>query len=61
VTTESVPANSPETKSGLRRVHRALLSVTDKSGLVEFARALASHDIELVSTEGRRARCARPA
>jgi len=52
VTTESVPANSPETKSGLRRVHRALLSVTDKSGLVEFARALASHDIELVSTGG---------
>ena len=52
MTTESVPANSPETKSGLRRVHRALLSVTDKSGLVEFARALASHDIELVSTGG---------
>jgi phosphoribosylaminoimidazolecarboxamide formyltransferase/IMP cyclohydrolase len=52
VTTESVPANSPETKSGLRRVHRALLSVTDKSGLVEFARTLVSHGIELVSTGG---------
>ncbi|MGA2437799.1 MAG: bifunctional phosphoribosylaminoimidazolecarboxamide formyltransferase/IMP cyclohydrolase [Acidobacteriaceae bacterium] len=52
MTTESVPANSPETKSGLRRVHRALLSVTDKSGLVEFARTLVSHGIELVSTGG---------
>jgi phosphoribosylaminoimidazolecarboxamide formyltransferase/IMP cyclohydrolase len=52
VTTESVPANSPETKSGLRRVRRALLSVTDKTGLVEFARALAGHGIELVSTGG---------
>jgi phosphoribosylaminoimidazolecarboxamide formyltransferase/IMP cyclohydrolase len=52
VSTESVPTNSPETKSGLRRVRRALLSVTDKTGLVEFARALAAHDIELVSTGG---------
>ncbi len=52
MTTESVPAASPETKSGLRRVRRALLSVTDKTGLVEFARALAAHDIELVSTGG---------
>ena len=38
--------------SGLRRVRRALLSVTDKTGLVEFARALAGHNIELVSTGG---------
>lgn len=52
MTTESVPPASPETKSGLRRVRRALLSVTDKTGLVEFARALAAHDIELVSTGG---------
>ena len=52
MTTESVPAASHETKSGLRRVRRALLSVTDKTGLVEFARALAAHDIELVSTGG---------
>jgi phosphoribosylaminoimidazolecarboxamide formyltransferase / IMP cyclohydrolase len=35
-----------------RRVTRALLSVSDKSGLVEFARALAHHGIELVSTGG---------
>src|SRR5436853_1745254 len=34
------------------RITRALLSVSDKSGLVEFARALAGHGIELVSTGG---------
>jgi phosphoribosylaminoimidazolecarboxamide formyltransferase / IMP cyclohydrolase len=33
-------------------VTRALLSVSDKAGLVEFARALAAHGIELVSTGG---------
>jgi phosphoribosylaminoimidazolecarboxamide formyltransferase/IMP cyclohydrolase len=33
-------------------VTRALLSVFDKSGLIEFARALAGHGIELVSTGG---------
>src|ERR1700736_1739932 len=35
-----------------RRVTRALLSVSDKSGLIEFARALAGHSVELVSTGG---------
>ena len=35
-----------------RRVTRALLSVSDKTGLIEFARALAGHGIELVSTGG---------
>src|SRR5260370_18125071 len=35
-----------------RRVTRALLSVSDKSGLIEFARALTGHGIELVSTGG---------
>ena len=35
-----------------RRVTRALLSVSDKSGLIDFARALAAHNIELVSTGG---------
>src|SRR5213080_771937 len=38
----------------LRRVRRALLSVSDKSGLVEFARALADEGIELISTGGTR-------
>lgn len=36
----------------LVRVRRALLSVSDKSGLVEFAKSLASHGVELVSTGG---------
>ncbi|HWL30800.1 MAG TPA: bifunctional phosphoribosylaminoimidazolecarboxamide formyltransferase/IMP cyclohydrolase [Xanthobacteraceae bacterium] len=36
----------------LRRVTRALLSVSDKTGLIEFARALAGHGVELVSTGG---------
>jgi len=31
-----------------RRIERALLSVSDKTGLVDFARALAGHGIELV-------------
>src|SRR4051812_24578170 len=35
-----------------RRVTRALLSVSDKTGLIDFARALAGHGIDLVSTGG---------
>ena len=38
----------------LRRVSRALLSVSDKDGLIEFARALAGLGIEIVSTGGTR-------
>ena len=38
--------------SDLRRITRALLSVSDKSGLIDFARALAGHGIELISTGG---------
>jgi len=34
------------------RITRALLSVSDKTGLVGFAKALADYDIELVSTGG---------
>ena len=34
------------------RVRRALLSVSDKTGLVELARALAARDIEILSTGG---------
>lgn len=36
----------------LRRVSRALLSVSDKSGLIEFARALVGFGVELISTGG---------
>ncbi|MGX9391015.1 bifunctional phosphoribosylaminoimidazolecarboxamide formyltransferase/IMP cyclohydrolase [Nitrobacteraceae bacterium UC4446_H13] len=35
-----------------RRVTRALLSVSDKTGLIDFAKSLAAHDVELVSTGG---------
>ncbi|WP_298951216.1 bifunctional phosphoribosylaminoimidazolecarboxamide formyltransferase/IMP cyclohydrolase [uncultured Methylobacterium sp.] len=38
--------------SHLSRVSRALLSVSDKTGLVDFARALAERGIALVSTGG---------
>ncbi|HEX3471962.1 MAG TPA: bifunctional phosphoribosylaminoimidazolecarboxamide formyltransferase/IMP cyclohydrolase [Silvibacterium sp.] len=38
--------------SGKKQVRRALLSVTDKSGLVSFAKHLAEHGVELVSTGG---------
>jgi phosphoribosylaminoimidazolecarboxamide formyltransferase/IMP cyclohydrolase len=35
-----------------RKISRALLSASDKSGLVAFARALADHGVELISTGG---------
>jgi phosphoribosylaminoimidazolecarboxamide formyltransferase/IMP cyclohydrolase len=35
-----------------KRIRRALLSVTDKTGLVEFAQVLAGFGVELVSTGG---------
>ncbi len=38
----------------LRRALRALISVSDKSGVVEFSRALAGYGIELISTGGTR-------
>jgi phosphoribosylaminoimidazolecarboxamide formyltransferase / IMP cyclohydrolase len=38
--------------SGKKQVQRALLSVTDKSGLVPFAKQLAELGVELVSTGG---------
>ncbi|HEX6508784.1 MAG TPA: bifunctional phosphoribosylaminoimidazolecarboxamide formyltransferase/IMP cyclohydrolase [Chloroflexota bacterium] len=41
-----------DTSTGLKPIRRALLSVTDKTGLVDFARALVGHGVELVSTGG---------
>jgi len=38
--------------SSTSRIQRAILSVTDKTGLVDFARQLSGHGIELVSTGG---------
>ncbi|RSL18163.1 phosphoribosylaminoimidazolecarboxamide formyltransferase/IMP cyclohydrolase [Edaphobacter aggregans] len=49
MTSHSAPAS---VSVDLRPVRRALLSVTDKTGLVEFAKALAGHGVELVSTGG---------
>jgi phosphoribosylaminoimidazolecarboxamide formyltransferase/IMP cyclohydrolase len=49
MTSHSAPA---AVSVDLRPVRRALLSVTDKTGLVEFAKALAGHGVELVSTGG---------
>lgn len=39
-------------QNDVKRIHRALLSVSDKTGLVEFAKALSARGIELVSTGG---------
>src|SRR5450432_3737913 len=36
----------------MSKIERAILSVTDKTGLVEFAQQLVSMDVELVSTGG---------
>ncbi len=38
--------------SGLRRIKRALISVSDKSGIIEFARALRDFGVEIISTGG---------
>ena len=38
--------------SSPRRIERALISVSDKTGLIEFARALAAAGVEIVSTGG---------
>ena len=41
-----------EPASGAIRIRRALLSVSDKTGIVDFARGLARFGVELVSTGG---------
>src|SRR6202048_1133471 len=46
----STASSAPPTD--LRPIRRALLSVTDKTGLVDFARVLASFGVELISTGG---------
>ena len=40
------------TDTGLARIRRALISVSDKSGIVEFASALSEMGVELLSTGG---------
>ena len=41
-----------ESVTSAKPIHRALLSVTDKTGVVEFAQSLAEFGVELVSTGG---------
>src|ERR1700759_1892396 len=35
-----------------RKISRALISVSDKTGLIDFAKGLAAHDVMLISTGG---------
>ncbi|HEX2489530.1 MAG TPA: bifunctional phosphoribosylaminoimidazolecarboxamide formyltransferase/IMP cyclohydrolase, partial [Blastocatellia bacterium] len=39
-------------EQSLKKVSRALISVSDKRGLVEFARKLARRGVEIISTGG---------
>jgi phosphoribosylaminoimidazolecarboxamide formyltransferase/IMP cyclohydrolase len=41
-----------ENNPGLVKIHRALISVSDKTGIVEFARELKRFDVEIISTGG---------
>ena len=36
----------------MRKIQRALLSVSDKTGIVDFAQALVNHGVEILSTGG---------
>lgn len=41
-----------QNKQGLRTIRRALLSVSDKTGIIDFARELSRMNVELISTGG---------
>ena len=41
-----------QNNDGLRPIRRALISVSDKTGLIDFARELKSFDVEIISTGG---------
>src|SRR5881392_2110695 len=43
---------SEENEQGLVKIRRALISVSDKTGIVDFARELKRFDIEIISTGG---------
>jgi len=47
-----LPTNANPKQEGHRQVRRALLSVSDKTGIVELARALQKLSVELLSTGG---------
>ena len=46
------PSYVPSPTPDLARVQRALISVSDKEGLVELGKALAAHGVEILSTGG---------
>ena len=48
----SLVSKEESTMSDKKPITRALLSVSDKTGIVDFASALADHGVELVSTGG---------
>src|SRR4030095_13813811 len=39
-------------EAGLRKIRRALISVSDKTGIVDFAQELKSFGVEIISTGG---------
>src|ERR1041385_90242 len=41
-----------QNNQGLRKIQRALISVSDKTGIVDFARELKSFGAEIISTGG---------
>jgi phosphoribosylaminoimidazolecarboxamide formyltransferase/IMP cyclohydrolase len=41
-----------EQTNGLRKIRRALISVSDKTGIVDFARELSLQNVEIISTGG---------
>jgi phosphoribosylaminoimidazolecarboxamide formyltransferase/IMP cyclohydrolase len=49
---EMVSSDRNAAGAGTRPIRRALVSVTDKTGLVEFAQVLAGFGVELISTGG---------
>jgi len=52
VTDKGWPENWDKEDVNMRKVRRALISVSDKSGVVELARALADLNVEILSTGG---------
>ncbi len=45
-------ATSKNSAEGLRPIRRAIISVSDKAGLVDFARGLSEYGVEIISTGG---------
>ncbi len=48
----ATPSYVPSPTPDLARIQRALISVSDKEGLVELGKALAAHGVEILSTGG---------